>query len=144
MRAGKDKGRHERAGANAGDHRVVRSFTGGSQAAEQPGAKGAILAAAGQNEPRAWLWRQRIVEVRIGIDPKARSRNSRDAGDSVLRGRERHARRQLRLCGWRRWGRLPTDFSGGRRLDSGLGDPLRMRLGCCRSGQVLRQHLWRR
>src|SRR5208282_539657 len=85
MRAGKDKGRHERAGADSGDHRVVRSFTGGGEAAEEPGAEGAILAAAGQNEPRAWPWRQRIVEVRIGIDPKARSRNSRDAGDRVLR-----------------------------------------------------------
>ena len=65
-RAGKYERRHQRAGAHAGDDRIIRPVAGGAQAVEQAGAERAVGAAGGENEPGARLRRQRLLEVGRG------------------------------------------------------------------------------
>jgi hypothetical protein len=50
--AGERKWRHQRAGADAGDHRVIRALATRGQSVEQAGAKGAVGAAAREDQPR--------------------------------------------------------------------------------------------
>ena len=97
-RAGKGKGRDQRAAADARHDRVFGTLAGGGQAVEQTGAERPILASARKNEPGAGLRRQGILEVRFCVAPEPRFRDAGNGRDGVLSGREGNARRQLRLC----------------------------------------------
>ena len=100
-RPGKDERRHQRAGAHAGDHRIIRPIAGLAQAVEQAGAECAIGAAARQREPRPGLRRQGGGKVRNRIRPKTRVRHAGNCRGNLIGGRERDARRQLFRLGLR-------------------------------------------
>ena len=143
-RPGKDERRHQRAGAHAGDHRIVRPFAGFAQAVEQAGAERAVGAAARQREPGSGLRRQGGGEVRYRIRPEPRVRHAGNCRGNLVGGRERDARRQLLGLGLRlrrrRFGRRA--FMGRCFMAClGLGAAILVGRGLCRER---RRHKQRR
>ncbi len=98
--AGKGERRHQRAGADPGDDRIIRPVAGGAQAVEETGAERAVGAAGREDEPRSRLRRQRLLEVGFGVGPEPGVRHAGNGGCGFVGGGERRAWRKFwLLCG---------------------------------------------